>query len=314
MRPERHSASTLLSNDADSDNLVCRWEVPGSGLRVEFASDVVRDLRQVAIQAFLAIPRRGVEIGGLLFGEVRRGSVFHVTAFREVSCQHSFGPSYTLNDLDRKHLAQALERHQQGGSPPVVGFYRSYTGPQVHLDEADQELIQTYFPNRPFLWLLLQPLSVAKCLASFSVWNEDGILREAVGSVFPFDAAQMERGVAEAPAEPPPPIAQPPIVQSPKIAPPPIQTREELPPRPVEKPHFRVEPESLRESFDDSFHEGGGRSRIWMVLLFLALVAIASATVYKLWAVQREPRWAGIRFDARMSGDQLMLSWDPAAP
>src|SRR5438270_2651255 len=121
MRSERQSGTTLLNGDPDSGSGECWWEEPGTGLRIEFAAEVVRDLKQSAIQAFMSIPRRGVEIGGLLLGELRHGTVFHVAAFKEISCQHSFGPSYNLNEVDRRHLIEAVERDEQGGASSIVG-------------------------------------------------------------------------------------------------------------------------------------------------------------------------------------------------
>jgi TonB family protein len=67
--------------------------------------------------------------------------------------------------------------------------------------------------------------------------------------------------------------------------------------------------------FYDGMPEAAGTSRIWMVLLFIALVAIAAATLYQFWAPPHgEPRWASVRFDAQQSGNQLLLTWDPKAP
>jgi TonB family protein len=71
-----------------------------------------------------------------------------------------------------------------------------------------------------------------------------------------------------------------------------------------------MQPDSLHEDMD----EGGGPSRVWMALLFIALVAVASAALYQWWAPQSEPRWAAVHFDARLSGDEVLLSWDPNAP
>jgi hypothetical protein len=72
-------------------------------------------------------------------------------------------------------------------------------------------------------------------------------------------------------------------------------------------PFVGMQPDSL----DD---EHGRRPRIWMALLFLALIAVASATLYQLWTLRSEPRWAAVHFDARRDGDKLLLTWDPNAP
>ena len=45
------------------------WESIFEGQRVVVVEPVVRDLRRLAIEGFLALPRRGIEVGGILFGE-----------------------------------------------------------------------------------------------------------------------------------------------------------------------------------------------------------------------------------------------------
>jgi TonB family protein len=55
------------------------------------------------------------------------------------------------------------------------------------------------------------------------------------------------------------------------------------------------------------------RFRVSVVLLFLA-VAVASASLYKLWATEREARWAAVHLDAQRDAGGLLLTWDAGAP
>ena len=68
------------------------------------SATTVRELRAKAIQAFLSLPRRGVETGGLLFGSQRDGQLF-IQRFEEVACEHRYGPSFALSNDDRARLA-----------------------------------------------------------------------------------------------------------------------------------------------------------------------------------------------------------------
>jgi TonB family protein len=55
------------------------------------------------------------------------------------------------------------------------------------------------------------------------------------------------------------------------------------------------------------------RFRLSVVLLFLA-VAVASASLYELWATEREARWAAVHLDAQRDAGGLLLTWDAGAP
>jgi TonB family protein len=342
MKSEQPFVSTPVPVDGGQPGVVCGWDAPDGARRVTLSPALIRELRQAAIQAFLAIPRRGVEIGGFLFGQVRQEplsagpsetAVFEIAAFEDVPCEHRFGPSYILDELDRKHLGDLLARHQRDGSLPVVGFYRSYTGREARLDEADRELMQTYFPHRHIGCLLLQPLSMERCAAGFQFWNGGEILPEPAYAPFPFEVAQMKQDPAELPAaggpgRPVPDVAVTPEVELPETSgetqaylvnsavgqpaatPGPLASyRDEPAPCSVVKRHRRYEDE------DEEAAPGAGRpSRILVPLLVCILAAIASGAIYELWKVTREPRWVPVGFDAQPSARELLLSWDATNP
>jgi len=280
--------------------------------RVTLSPSLIRELRQSAIEAFLAIPRRGIEIGGLLFGQVRQGStidgeseaaVFEVAAFEDVPCEHRYGPSYVLDETDRNRLAELLARHQRDGSPPIVGFYRSYTGREAQLDDADQELIRIFFPHRHFACLLLQPLSMEKCAAGFQFCGGGEVSAEPAYVPFPFEAAQMKQETVEVPADTPPvPV---PIQIAPE-APPEVQTETRQPaPWYVSEYAAAAAPSASRSP---------SRSQWVLPVLSCLLAAIASFATYELWKATREPRWVPLGLDARPSARELLISWDRGAP
>jgi TonB family protein len=192
MRTERQPASFQY---ADAAGNLCVWSAPDGAHRVKLEPELIRELRCNAIQAFLAIRRRGLEIGGLLLGEVRKGcpTVFEVTGFAEVPCEHRFGPAYTLDEPDRVALATMITGYPQDGAVQLVGLYRSYTGRDAEPDEADRELVRMFFRSREFVCLVLQPVSSESCVAGFRFWNDGEMRTQQSGPMFPFDAAQMEQ-------------------------------------------------------------------------------------------------------------------------
>ncbi len=163
---------------------------------------LVRDLVQAATQGFVALPKRGIEVGGLLFGQIRHelGTViYEIAAFEEIPCEHSYGPSFVLAERDRRSVAETVARRQREGSPPVVGVYRSYTSRDAELDDADLTLLGAVFPHHKLACLLLRPLTVRKCDASLQFWNSGAAEFEEPAPA----PAQMEEPVAyEPPPEP----------------------------------------------------------------------------------------------------------------
>src|SRR5215469_9267860 len=141
----------------DASVNLCVWSAPDGEHSAELEPELIQELRYTAIQALLAIPRRGLEIGGLLLGAVRKGqpTVFELTEFVEVPCEHRFGPAYTLDEPERAALKTMIERYPQGGAVQVVGFYRSYTGRDAEPDEADRELARMFFGSPEFIHLVL---------------------------------------------------------------------------------------------------------------------------------------------------------------
>src|ERR1700720_3443016 len=97
------------------------------------------------MEAFFAIPRGGLEIGGVLFGRYGEGSL-QIEAFRILECEHAAGPSFTLSEADHVRLRDLIDSAGAEGLHPV-GWFRSRTRSEISLSEADTALHQTYFPE-----------------------------------------------------------------------------------------------------------------------------------------------------------------------
>src|SRR5260370_27020981 len=113
------------------------WEVPGKHIAVSLSLDVVSRLGMAVQEGFKALPRRGLEIGGLLIGTARAAgklTVVDVDDFEPVESEHATGPSYVLSDADRRLLKERIAaRAATANPPPAVGPYRSHPRPRVLL-------------------------------------------------------------------------------------------------------------------------------------------------------------------------------------
>jgi hypothetical protein len=178
------------------------WSVAPCPFSIEYPVAMMNRLRTVAMDAFFAIPRGGVEIGGILFGTIELGRV-RLQAFRAVECEHASGPSFILSDPDRARLAALLvsapEERELAGLTPV-GWFRSRTRSEISLSEADVALFDQYFPQSRQVVLVLRPEVGLTTRAGFFFREQDGALRvESSYSEFLLD------GEVDSPCEPPRP-------------------------------------------------------------------------------------------------------------
>ncbi len=127
-------------------------------MSVVLALDVVSHIRFAAMEAVKALPRRGLEIGGLLLGRatVEGGrSIVQILGFLPVESEHRSGPSYLLSETDRDHFAEALRQH-----PEAIGMYRTNTRSEnLTLQEDDRSLFDSYFKRVESVLLLIQPVT-----------------------------------------------------------------------------------------------------------------------------------------------------------
>jgi hypothetical protein len=306
--PDTWSVSNPLPVEGTVRGQLCRWDAPDGACAVLLGSSLMEELRHRAIQAYLSLPKRGVEIGGLLLGDVRQdGSIaFQIDGSEDIPCEYRFGPKYKLSETDYGRLGERLARHQRDGSEPVIGLYRSYTGREAALDQTDLELLRNVFPHPRLVSLLLQPISPEKCMARFQFGSDGEVTADRPYEPFLFEPAQLK---VEAQADPKPPEAAP-------AAPGPTERLREPPvesPRPV--PILPAPYLARRGQWQEGDATRAPRkSRIWLPVMLCALAAIAVAAIYGFWTLERQPRWAPMGLDATASGRELLLIWDSAAP
>src|SRR5690242_13793001 len=99
--------------------------IADTNLTVRLNLDVMERLSAVIRDGFKAVPRRGLEVGGLLLGRVD-GDCVVVDDFLPVDSEHQQGPSWLLSEKDKAFLASEISRVQgDEGGPRVLGIYRS---------------------------------------------------------------------------------------------------------------------------------------------------------------------------------------------
>ncbi len=159
-------------------------EPEGAPLGIHMHLDAVDGIARDVIEGLKALPRRGVEVGGLLLGRVIGADVW-IERYQRIECEHRFGPQFALDTQDHRELERAAQHIAETTELSVVGLYRSHTRPGLQLDESDLELTGRYFSDPSDLVLLIRPDSAREISARFFARQQDGVM-EPVGGAFAF--------------------------------------------------------------------------------------------------------------------------------
>lgn len=162
------------------------WQVPGNGVAIHLNMDVLERISREVMRGFAAVPRRGAEVGGILLGSFEPALV-RIDDFEPIESRYRHGPSYLLDDEDRRSFEQASQRWNRDQSPVIyaVGYYRSHTREGMSLAPEDIRLLDEYFPSSQQVALLIKPFATKPSLAGFFV-REDGVFPPATPAEFPF--------------------------------------------------------------------------------------------------------------------------------
>lgn len=178
---------------------------------VSWSPEAANKLRRLAIGGLLALPKRGIEIGGLLLGSVsdRAPYLVSIEDLCPIATEHRSGPGFVLSEDDHIGLRELLARIRGSSEHFVVGYYRSHTAPgsQPALDQSDRGLIDTYFSDPSHVFLAIRPWSTRRCAAMLYFWSGGEI--DAEGPAFE---------LGDESASPPGPVS---AAQSGSAAPPP---------------------------------------------------------------------------------------------
>ena len=135
--------------------LECRIADPSLTIRLNLA--IVDRLGAVVMEGFKAVPRRGLEVGGLLLGH-REDGCMCVDDFAPVDSEHQYGPSWLLSEKDKVRLDAEIARIQAlPDGPRVIGLYRSQTRAGFAPAAEDRDLMAQHGGADASLFLLIKP-------------------------------------------------------------------------------------------------------------------------------------------------------------
>ena len=151
----------------------CAWTQGSRKFAIHVHPDVLARLAMEVRVAFKRVPRRGLEVGGILLGRTDQRNdttTFWMEGFESIDSEHRSGPSYLLSEPDLVLLREALTRKRAAS----IGIFRSQTRSQeLLLEEADSKLFGECFGGGNALFLLACPVAAK---AAFFV-RENGEMR-----------------------------------------------------------------------------------------------------------------------------------------
>jgi hypothetical protein len=146
------SASPLLAQP------ISVWSDGLRNFQIYLRPRVMGRLGTEAWVGFKRVPRRGLEIGGVLLGRTERRedtTTFWIEGFTAVESEHRSGPSYVPSDADLVRLQDEVSRNGSAS----IGLFRSQTrSEQLVLQEPDTALLERYFSSRDSLFLMVGPV------------------------------------------------------------------------------------------------------------------------------------------------------------
>jgi hypothetical protein len=172
------------------------WSSSDKPIKIRLSLGAVERLNLAVKEGFKALPRRGLEVGGLLLGRriPEKVPITVVEDFEPIESEHRRGPSYLLSGKDTDLLEKRLAVGADKPGMAVVGYWRSHTRPGLCLDDEDVAIIRRYFSDPSQLFLLIKPSATEKSVGTFLFWEGGDIQREAPDHQFPFDLSQLLAG------------------------------------------------------------------------------------------------------------------------
>ena len=127
-------------------------------------------IRALARDGFMALPRVGMGVGGLLLG-TRQDGVIRVVDSIEIPCSHAGGPSFNLTDEEKELVGELIAG---AGEPGVVGWYCSKTRGTTTLGDSEMAIYGELFSKPGQISLVLRPSAAEPMLAAFFFRDEKG--------------------------------------------------------------------------------------------------------------------------------------------
>jgi hypothetical protein len=167
------------------------WESPGESTTVHIRLEVVDRMNNDVMRGFASVPKRGAEVGGLLFGQIETGdkTLIRIEEFEAVETAYRRGPSYLLADDEQAKLVEAATRER--GSLIAVGYYRSHTRDgALAVGPEDIEAVNATQKAPVSVALLIKPFATKVSQATFFV-RQGTSFQAQIPQEFPFRRREM---------------------------------------------------------------------------------------------------------------------------
>jgi len=289
-----------------------KWAVSGHSIAIHYREDVVNSISDAAWEGLQKIPRRGLEVGGVLYGE-REGDEVRILEWRPIACEHSSGPGFELSDRDKETLRRQLD--DTDDAPPgliPVGWFHSRTKDGIFLTEADIAIYNGYFPAMWQVTLVVRPHMYDAPRAGFFIREQDGSV-QAERSHLEFELSRRTRRLPVG-FDPSNPRVRSPLREgSPTAISPPQPVSDPAPAQPRQE---RAPRDPAAAGFDASRYEPPQQPRKpmrWGVWLAAAIVTVALLVLLGAPLVDTAEA-GGVGLQATDTGGQLLVEWNHATP
>lgn len=282
---------------------------PKARIWLDFA--VVDRIASEALRGLSALPRRGMEVGGVLLGRVTAAdaaATIHIEDSVPFECEHLYGPNFHLSPKDRDALSEMLAAVNAKRPRPLsaVGLYRTHTRGELELTVEDVEVLDAFFPGAYALCLMVKPYATRPGEAGFFIRTSGRFRPGPPGSTFVFRRKEMGGGAAPRGA-----------------AGPAVQSAHEAAEEPAGELGGDTAPAAIETELADAEAPAPPQSSytwLWVVALFTFLLAGVAIGVQVAGGFSRsnpppppaDPFTLGL--SALQFGDAIHFRWNPKAP
>jgi proteasome lid subunit RPN8/RPN11 len=160
---------------------------------IEFEPRKLEEIRAAVLEGFYAVPRGGVEIGGVLYGKRENGKLA-ILDYRTIETEYLTGPSFRLSEKDLAGL-RALLAETKFEDPEMlpVGWFLSHTRSPICLSGQDLEIHREFFSEPWQVALVLKPDTAGKVRGGYFFRQAGGVLK-ADSSLCEFPVAPYFEG------------------------------------------------------------------------------------------------------------------------
>ena len=282
------------------------WQVPGQPVVVHLSIDVVDRMGADIMRGFGLVPKRGAEVGGILIGTVKSGTI-RIEDFEAVPCTYARGPSFLLTDAERESFEEACQRR----GTEAIGYYRSHTREGLALQPEDLHLLERHFQ----LALLVKPFATKPGTAGFFV-RENGVFPAVTPLEFPFRRWEL---TGEEPPRRAPMQERKRKEREPEAPVPSAPTGEKVvaatEPAIAPQPYYRIFSMEPQEAPPEEPQRSKSRTGMWLVacFVFLLLGVLLGYEAMQITAPQRGASDFALSLAVEHVGDNLTVRWNPKA-